>query len=163
MKKVGLIFGLLAFAAAGAAAQQKAATAGADDAAIAKLRTGYQTAAASQDAAGLAKLYASDGEEMPPNAPSVKGRAAIEKYHKDFAAQFMVHGITITSSAVHVAGNWAIDVGTYKQQLMSQKNGSVADDHGKYIAVMKKDGANWAIAQLIYNSDLPAPAPPAKK
>ena len=163
MKKVGLVLGVLAVAAIGVAAQRKPAAGGGDEAAIAKQRTAYQTAAAAQDAAGIAKLYTSDGEEMPPNAPSVKGRAAIEKYHKDFATQFMVHGITITSSAVHVEGNWAIEVGTYKQQLMSQKNGSVADDHGKYIAVMKKDGANWAIARLIYNSDVPIPAPPAKK
>jgi uncharacterized protein (TIGR02246 family) len=163
MKQTGLVLGVLAFAAIGLVAQQKPAAGGGDEAAIAKLRAAYQTAAAAQDAAGIAKLYATDGEEMPPNAPSAKGRAAIEKYHKDFATQFMVHGITITSSAVHLAGNWAIDVGTYKQQLMSQKNGSVADDHGKYIVVMKKDGANWAIANLIYNSDVPPPPAPAKK
>src|SRR4051812_722244 len=108
MKRAGVILGVLALAAAGMAAQQKAA-AGGDEAAIAKVRTAYQAASAAQDAAGVAKLYAADGEELPPNAPAAKGRAAIEKYHKDFAAQFMIHGITIASTALHVTGTWAID------------------------------------------------------
>ena len=47
-----------------------------------------------QDAAAIAKLFTADGVEMPPNAPMQKGRAAIEAYHKKFATQVMVHGIT---------------------------------------------------------------------
>jgi ketosteroid isomerase-like protein len=82
MKRVALIVGVLTIFVAGVAAQQKS---GADEAAIAKIRAAYQTAGIAQDGAALAKLYATDGEEMPPNAPAVKGRAAIEKYHKDYA------------------------------------------------------------------------------
>jgi uncharacterized protein (TIGR02246 family) len=161
MKRLGLILCALAIAGVGVAARQKAASG--DEAAIAKIRSAYQAAGAAQDAAALAKLYAADGEEMPPNAPAVKGRAAIEKYHKDFATQFMVHGLTVTSAGTHVSGNWASDAGTYKQQLMSQKTGAVIDDRGKYVVVLRKDGGNWSIVHLIYNSDLPPPAPPAPK
>src|SRR5262249_41090716 len=63
-----VIYGSLGFAilcAAGLAAQQKAAPKG-DDPGIAKVRTAYQTAAAAQDGAAIAKLYAPDGVEMPP-------------------------------------------------------------------------------------------------
>ena len=66
----------VALTAAGIAAQGK------DDPAIAKVRSAYQAAAGSQDAAALAKLYTADGVEMPPNAPAAKGRAAIEAFTK---------------------------------------------------------------------------------
>jgi uncharacterized protein (TIGR02246 family) len=139
-----------------ASAQQK----GADDAAIAKIRTAYQTAAGSQDGAAMARLFAPDGVEMPPNAPSATGRAAIEAFHKGFAKQWMMHGITITSTSTKVSGDTAHDVGTYKQQLMSQSGGGVIDDKGKYIVLLKKDASgNWLITHAIYNSDLPPPAP----
>lgn len=164
MQRAIVTLGIVAIAAAGLSAQAgKAAASGGDDAAIAKVRTTYQAAVAGQDAAGIAKLYAADGVEMPPNAPAATGRAAIEKYHKDFAQQFMIHGITITSQKTRVSGDIAYDVGTYKQQLMPMKGGGVADDHGKYIVLMKKDGGAWVITHAIYNSDLPLPAPPAAK
>ena len=150
--------------AAAGAPQQKAAPKG-DDPGIAKVRTAYQTAAAAQDGAAIAKLYAPDGVEMAPNAPAVKGRAAIEACHKAFGQQFMVHGMTIAATETHVTGDWAVDIGTYKQQLMPMKGGGgVADDTGKYVVLFKKDASGaWLITHAIYNSDLPPPPPAPKK
>src|SRR5215218_4161382 len=126
--------------ATAASAQQK----GADEAAIAKTRTAFQTAAGTQDGAAIAKLFTADGVEMPPNAPAAKGRAAIEAYHKAFGQQFMMHGMTITATETKVLGDTAYDVGTYKQQIMPMKGGGVIDDTGKYIVLLKKDaGGNW--------------------
>ena len=159
MRFVALV-GAVALMTVGASAQQK----GADEAAIAKVRTAYQTAAAAQNAAAMARLFTADGVEMPPNAPAASGRAAIEAYHKGLAKQWMMHGITITPTSTKVTGDTAYDVGTYKQQIMSNANGAVVDDKGKYIVLLKKDGAgNWAISHAIYNSDNPPPAAPAKK
>ena len=148
---------------AGVSAQQKAA--GGDEAAIAKIRTAYQAAAGAQDGAAIAKLYAPDGMEMPPNAPAAKGRPAIEAFHKAFGQQFMMHGMTITSGELKVHGDFAYDAGTYKQTLMAMKGGGMIDDHGKYVVLLKKDGSgNWWISHSIYNSDVPVPAAaPAKK
>src|SRR6185436_1523680 len=119
----------------------------ADTAAIGKVRAAYEKAAGVQDGAAIAKLYTADGVEMPPNAPAAKGRAAIEAYHKAFGQQFMVHGITLTASDTDV------DIGAYKQSLMAQKGGGMADDKGKYIVLLKKDASGaWAITHAIYNS-----------
>lgn len=158
--KLVAVLSAVALMTAGVSAQQK----GADDAAIAKIRAAYQTAANAQDAAAMARLFAADGVEMPPNAPSATGRAAIEAFHKASAKQWMMHGITITSTSTKVTGDTAYDIGTYKQQIMSNANGAVVDDKGKYIVLLKKDGAgNWAISHAIYNSDNPPPPAPAKK
>ena len=154
------ILGAVALATVGASAQQK----GADEPAIAKLRAAYQTAAGAQDAAGIDRLFAADGVEMPPNAPAASGRAAIEAFHKGFAKQWMMHGMTITPTATRVIGDTAYDIGTYKQQIMSNATGAIVDDKGKYIVLLKKDRAgNWAISHAIYNSDNPPPPAPAKK
>jgi len=157
MKFVAVILGV-AVAAAGIGAQAK------DDPAIAKVRSAYQTAAGSQDGAALAKLYTADGVEMPPNAPAAKGRAAIEAFHKAFAQQWMMHGMTITPTETKVTGDTAYDIGTYKQSLMAQKTGAMVEDKGKYIVLLKKDASGgWLISHAIYNSDNPPPAAPAKK
>jgi uncharacterized protein (TIGR02246 family) len=153
--RVVALAGAVALLSVGVSAQQK----GADEAAIAKIRTAYQAAASSQDGAAMAKLFAPDGVEMPPNAPVASGRAAIDAFHKGFAKQWMMHGITITSTATRVAGDTAYDVGTYKQQLMAQTSGGIFDDKGKYVVLLKKDASgNWWITHAIYNSDLPPPA-----
>ena len=136
----------------------------ADTAAIAKTRSAFEKAAAAQDAAGVAKLFTADGVEMPPNAPAAKGRAAIEAYHKAFAQQFMLHGMTISPTETKVLGDTAYDIGTYKQTLMAMKGGGMIEDKGKYVVLLKKEGGNWMITHAIYNSDNPLPGQgPAKK
>jgi uncharacterized protein (TIGR02246 family) len=166
MKRLGAILGIVALTALTAAAQQKPAPKGAatgDEAAIGKIRSAYEKAALAQDAAAIAKLFAADGEEMPPNAPASKGRAAIEAYQKRFAQEFMMHGIKITPAATHVIGDVAYEVGTVKQSLMAQKGGAMIDDTGKYVVILKKDAGNWLIQYLIFNSDNPPPGMPAPK
>ena len=158
--RVVAVLGAVALLTVSASAQQKSA----DVDAIAKVRTAYQAAANKQSPAEIAKLFAADGVEMPPNAPAASGRAAIEAFHKGFAKQWMQHGITVTSTSTKVMGDTAYDIGTYKQQIMSNANGSVVDDKGKYVVLFKKDGAgNWLISHAIYNSDNPPPPPPPVK
>jgi uncharacterized protein (TIGR02246 family) len=151
---------MVALAAAGAYAQQAGDTAG-----VAKTRAAFEKAAAAQDGAAIARLYATDGVEMPPNAPAVKGRAAIEAYHKGFGQQFMVHGFSLAATETKVLGDTAYEVGTYKQSLMQQKGGGMIDDKGKYVVLLKKEAnGTWAITHSIYNSDNPPPGQaPVKK
>ena len=163
-RKIVVLAGIVALMAASVSAQQPKAAAGGDEAAIAKIRTAFQTAAGTQDGAAIAKLFAPDGVEMPPNAPAAKGRAAIEAFHKAFGQQYMMHGMTITSSELKVHGDSAHDVGTYKQSLMAMKGGGMTDDTGKYVVLLKKDASGaWWITHAIYNSDLPLPGTAAKK
>ena len=160
-----LLTAIVAIVLGGASASAQQGVQG-EDPGIAKLRAAYQAAAGSQDGAAIAKLYAADGVEMPPNAPAAKGRAAIEAFHKAFAQQWMMHGMTISPKSLHVFnGDTAYEVGSYKQSLMAQKTGAMVDDTGKYIVLLKKDAASgaWLITHSIYNSDNPLPGAPAKK
>ena len=163
-RKTVVLAGAMVLVAASVSAQQPKAAAGGDEAAIAKIRTAFQTGAGTQDGAALAKLFAADGVEMPPNAPAAKGRAAIEAFHKAFGQQWMMHGMTIARTGLKVSGDVAHDVGTYKQSLMPMKGGSVVDDTGKYVVLLKKDASGaWWITHAIYNSDLLPPGAAASK
>src|SRR5687768_10463147 len=108
MRLVAVVVGAIALTATMASAQQRSA----DEAAIAKIRSAYQTAAGTNDGAAIAKLYAPDGLAMHPNTAAVKGRAAIEAFHKAFGQQWMMHGITITPTETKVVGDTAVDIGT---------------------------------------------------
>ena len=155
MKFAGWVVAL-ALVAAPAAAQSK------DEPGITKLRAAFQAAVGTQNGPAIAKLFMPDGVEMPPNVPAQAGRAAIEAYHKQFGAQWMMHGITLTPKTLQVwNGDTAYEIGSYVQQLMSQKDGSIFDDKGKYVVLMKKEPTtgNWLISHAIYNSDVPPPAP----
>lgn len=158
--RIATIAGILALAATGVYAQPVGDAAG-----VARTRAAFEKAAAAQDGAAIARLYAADGVEMPPNAPAVKGRSAIEAYHKAFGQQFMVHGFSLAATETRVLGDTAYEVGTYQQSLMQQKGGGMIDDKGKYIVLLKKDASGvWAITHSIYNSDNPLPGQaPAKK
>ena len=158
MRNLTLTLAALALTASGASAQ-----AGGDSAAIGKTRSSFEKAAVAQDASAIAKLFTADGTEMPPNAPSAKGHAAIEAYHKALAQQFMNHGFSLTAGDTKVLGDTAYEAGTYKQTLMAMKGGAMVEDKGKYLVVLKKQGADWLIAYAIYNSDNPVPAAPATK
>jgi uncharacterized protein (TIGR02246 family) len=159
IRNLTLTLAALALTTSGASAQT-----GGDSAAIGKTRSSFEKAATAQDAPAIAKLFTADGTEMPPNAPAAKGHAAIEAFHKAFAQQFMNHGFSLTASDTKVIGDTAYEAGTYKQTLMAMKGGAMMEDKGKYLVVLKKQGADWLIAYAIYNSDNPPPPPaPAKK
>src|SRR5258708_9560735 len=153
--RLAAVLGAIVLAVVGVSGQTKPS---ADDTAIAKIRPVYQTAVGASDAAAIAKLYAPDGLEMPSNGPAVKGRTAIEAFHKAFGQQFMIHGITITPTETKVIGDYAYEIGTYKQNLMAMKGGGMVDDRGKYVVLLKRDasGHGW-ITHAMNNTDVPLP------
>jgi ketosteroid isomerase-like protein len=126
------------------------ATTGSQDAArqIRALDTEFMRLANAKDAAALTKaFYAEDARLMPPNAPMVKGHAAIQ----DFWTAFMkVTGtdVTLETSDIEAAGDLAYGVGRWKGTLQGTKQ------QGKYIVVYRRqgDGGYKAIAD-IFNAD----------
>ena len=108
-----------------------------------------------KDAAAIASLYAEDGAVMPPNAPSGKGRTAIQK---TWASMMQTPGFDLTfvpeQIIVSSSGDMALDRGTYR--LAIAPNGTATTDSGKYVVVWRKIGSEWKAAADIFNSDLPA-------
>lgn len=141
-----------------AAMSVAAVTAGAQDAAVrAAVEAGnkkFSAAAASKDAAGLAALYTTDAEALPPNGDVVKGRPAIQAMWKG-VLDSGVTGVDLATTEVEAQGPLAFEVGTY---VIKVKDGAVAD-RGKYVVVWKKVGGQWRLHRDIWNTSQPPPKP----
>jgi len=82
------------------------------------------------------------------------GRDAIREYLK----APLSHGVTNLSfdvTYIKQQGPVAWDVGIYHMAI-PQDSGTKREDHGKYLTVWRRVGANWLIAADAWSSDLHA-------
>ena len=125
----------------------------------------------------IAGLFTEKGREIPPNAPTAVGRAAVEALE---ASQMvgLETKVAITSEGALANGPIGVEHGTYGFEAKAKKGapkGTPASlaDHGSYLAHWHNVNGAWLIADLAYNSSWtavpPKPAParkaaaPAKK
>lgn len=106
---------------------------------------------AKKDAAAVAATYSPDANAFPPNAPIIKGRAAIQKMWQD-AFDGGIASIAINTTEVESGGNIAYESGTYE---LKTQDGKTADK-GKYCVVWKKVNGQWMLHRDIWSTDLPA-------
>jgi uncharacterized protein (TIGR02246 family) len=127
------------------------------DQGVGKVRSAYQKAAEAGDVQGLMALYTDDAVLMPPESPMVKGKAAIEAFHKKMTGMASVSNVRITPTDTKVMGDMAYDVGTFSQTV-TPKGGTAMMESGSYVVVLaKQPDGNWKLKYEIYNSDKPSP------
>ena len=104
------------------------------------------------DAAGVSKLYASDGAMMAPGAPIAQGQPALEKAWGGLM-ETPGFGLTFRADQIVVAsgGDMALDRGTYLLSLAGP-NGP-KKDIGKYVVVWRNIDGEWKVAADIFNTD----------
>lgn len=131
----------------------------ADIAAIRKVPQEWAAHAKMGHASVVAQLYTEDAIELPPYAPAVKGRAAIEARIAESLGD--LRDIKLTSVETDGVLNIAFDRGTYSVTFMEEGMEEATTVTGKYIAILRKqaDGA-WKLSRLIWNDDTPPPGMP---
>jgi uncharacterized protein (TIGR02246 family) len=107
----------------------------------------FMAAFAAHDAAALAGLYTEEGKLLPPNAPIMEGRAAIQAFWQ------AVMGMGIATAQLDILevdalGNTAVEVSYFTLFLA---DGTVADQ-GKYIVEWKRVSGDWFLHRDIFNS-----------
>lgn len=106
------------------------------------------------DDAAVAAFYAEDGIRMPPNAPAVEGRQAIQEQiaasREMGAAQ-----VRLGTDEMMTSGDMGFARGTYA--IIDPEGNEV--DKGKWMQVGKKIGDRWYAYRDIWNSDNPLPEP----
>ena len=123
-------------------------------AAIEEAGSKFSALVAKGDAAGLAAMYATDGQVLPPNSDIVSGAPAIQQLWQG-VIDAGIKGLTFTTLDVTERGDLASETGRYE---MSGAEGKVLD-RGKYVVVWKREGGRWKLHRDIFNTSLPAPAP----
>jgi uncharacterized protein (TIGR02246 family) len=139
-------------AMAGAAKVNKSA----EEDSIRSLSRRWEKMFADRDSAGIARLFADDGYEMPPNAKAMKGPDEVRKglgdmlrTTKDFKLNFAPSSVTVAD-----AGDLAVEHGTYKLSFTGPK-GKKIEDHGNYVTVYKKVNGEWKVLADINASEVP--------
>jgi uncharacterized protein (TIGR02246 family) len=130
----------------------------ADQAAIRAADTAFSTAAGAGDAAGLAAMYLPNASLMPPNAATVQGREAIQKFWGAFVDANRVD-IALKAEEVEGHGDLAYSRGRYTLDLTPKAKGpAAAHDEGKFLTIFRRQAdGTWLLAVDMYSSDLPVP------
>lgn len=131
-------------------------TAHAEDtkAAIEAANAQFSAAAAKGDAAGMAALYAADGQVLPAASEPIKGREAIQKFWQG-ALSSGVAGVSLKTLEVLGSGKVVTEVGHYELRDKTDK----VLDQGKYIVVWRSEGGSWKLARDMFSTNN---APPKK-
>lgn len=104
------------------------------------------------DVDGLALMYASDAEVMPPDQPTVTGHDAIEAFWKTYNPG----EVRIEVSAVETmkVGDLWFREGAYAAIYPAEGEPRV----GKFIELWKKEGSAWLLHRQMWNRNNPLPA-----
>lgn len=133
--------------------------AAADLAAIRATDSAFASAAGSGDAAGVAANYLPDAHLMPPNAPSMQGREAVQKFWSGLLDAYQVK-FRVTADEVEGRGDLAYARGHYTLEGTPRaKEGAPIHDQGKFLEILRREpDGRWRYAVDMYSSDLPASA-----
>jgi uncharacterized protein (TIGR02246 family) len=99
------------------------------------------------DSAAMAATYTEDGQVLPPGAPTISGRAAIQAFWQE-ALDMGVGDGTLETVELEEYGDTACEVG---QGVLKTKDGQVIDT-AKYIVIWKRTNGAWKWHRDIYNS-----------
>jgi uncharacterized protein (TIGR02246 family) len=112
------------------------------------------------DWAATAALYTEDALRMQPNEPAIQGRAAIQAAFESWPGT--ITSLSVRAAEVDGRGDLAYARGPYSIIFTVEGVEEAMSDDGKFVAIfLKQEDGSWLTSRLIYNSDLPLPAPPA--
>ena len=139
-------------------------TRAADEAALRKVDDDWSKAAGARDVDKTVSYYSDDALVMPPNAPVTTSKEEIRKIWKDYlTSPGFSGGWKATKVEVARSGEIGYVSGTW-EFTFNDASGKPMADRGKFTEVWKKQAdGNWKCVADIWNSDLPLPAPAAKK
>ena len=119
------------------------------------LSQAFRDKAMAKDWEGVGKLYVENAQMLPPNSPTLRGRAAIQGYMAAFPpiTEFILVDDTIVGT-----GDRAYAIGHY--HLTLGLTGSPVDS-GKFLDVRERQAdGSWLYVADMFSSDIPAPAAP---
>jgi uncharacterized protein (TIGR02246 family) len=128
-----------------------------DEAAIRAADAAILQAANAKDANRVISSYAEDAVWLPPNAPIVQGKQSIRAgWSQLLATPGLNIDWQIAKLDISRSGDLAYTFYTYQLTMQGQDGKPIAD-HGKDLAIWKKQGdGSWKMVADTFNSDLPA-------
>lgn len=117
------------------------------------LSQAFRDKALAKDWDGLGKLYVTNAKMLPPNSPTLNGRAAIQGFMAAFPP---LTELTLVDDTIVGTGDRAYATGHY--HLTLGLNGSPVDS-GKFLDVRERQAdGSWLYVADMFSSDIPEPA-----
>jgi uncharacterized protein (TIGR02246 family) len=153
-----LLCSMVLAACGGTAQAPQTATTSADTTSINDVRSKYQAAFNSGDAAGMAALFADNAVSLPDHHVALEGRAAIQQDFQDQFAQ-VTGNMQIMPVDTEINGETAYERGTYTMTITPKATGGAPmKETGKYIVILKKQpNGSWLLQNDINNTNVPPP------
>lgn len=102
----------------------------------------------------LALLYTADANVLPPNAPVVHGREAIQRFMAGFPS---ITAFRAVDDTIDGAGTLAYARGRY---WMTFGIAGAPSDSGKFVEIRRKQAdGSWKLEVDMFNSNVPTAAP----
>ena len=118
------------------------------------LALSHQAAADFQDGrrAAWAAVYAEDGQLMPPNATTVKGKEAIQAFGESFPD---MQELTFHDFELSGEGDTAISVSAISMRMVGEDGATITDTAKQLVVLRRQADGEWAVTHAMFNSDLP--------
>ena len=107
----------------------------------------FEAAMRAGDAGGLAAVYTSNGNAMPPNGPMVSGTANLRAFWQS-VIDMGIASVQLTTVELDELGETVNELGEF---VLKTVDGAVADS-GKFIVVWKRENGAWKWHHDIWNS-----------
>ena len=108
------------------------------------------------DPVAAASFMTENATLVPPNAPVVRGRQAIEEWGRNMMGMMTVEQGTVTVDEVRVAGDWAVSHGTWA--MAGTANGMAFADTTRYVVIWERQAdGSWKAAHDVWNSGMALP------
>jgi ketosteroid isomerase-like protein len=115
----------------------------------------FMAAFLKNDVATIVSFYCDDAVMMPPNEPTLFGKAELVEWHNEYFSAFRVLTFDRTEREVTMLNDWAIERWSYLVAIQSLDGQDRIRDDGRVLTVWKKEGDRWRIAQTMFNSIRP--------
>ncbi len=149
-----LLFVALTFSACQPTAERTEA----DVAAIQALTETWSAAFVAGDVAALVALRTDDVVQMPPDAPTAKGKQPLEDFYNGIFGQFSVEATWPVEGTeeIVVTDGWAFHLSEYILRISPKAGGEAIEERGKIIVICQRqpDGS-WKLAREIWNRNSP--------
>jgi ketosteroid isomerase-like protein len=112
----------------------------------------------------LMSYYEADALEMSPNSAVIKGKDNILAYQQEMMKSGMkFNAVEFQTLELTADGKSAYEIGSYDMTITIPPMGEMKDK-GKYIALWRQQAdGSWKVHAETWNTDMPAPQPPAAK
>ena len=113
---------------------------------VAEANRRFCAAVAGKDYAGIATFYTEQAKLVPPDAPIVSGRKAIEEFWRTMANAIGLSNLTLNTVDIEVDGDVADEIG---EAVLTLESGQAK---AKYLVVWRRDhDGQWRLHRDIWN------------